>query len=85
MVSVFSVQHMPDLESEHKKVSTPLRLGFETRTIFMSCLLSRHTAAWRLQFQNFSITSFVWTRLFQSTVESWTNVAIRNLPARRLP
>jgi hypothetical protein len=68
MVPAFSIQHVLGMNTENKKPSTTVRLGFETRTIFMSCPLSRHEAAW-LQFQNFSIACFVLIRVFQSSVE----------------
>jgi hypothetical protein len=65
------------LVCEDKKTSTTVHLGFETRTIFMSCLLSRHKAVWLL-FQNFSIACFVWTRSFQSAGAHRTDVATHN-------
>jgi hypothetical protein len=68
--------------SENKKASTTVLLGFETWTIFMSCLLLRHKAAW-LQFQNFSIACFVWTMSFQRPVPRRTDMAIHNASRRR--
>jgi len=54
-------------------------LGFEIRTIFMSCLLLRLRAIWLL-FQNFSIACFVWTMSVQSAGERRTDVATHDTP-----
>jgi hypothetical protein len=58
VVSTFSFEHVLGMVDEDKKASTTVRLGFETRTIFMSCLLLLHKELWLL-FQNLSIACFV--------------------------